>query len=131
MVKLEITLFKIWLKENIRSFKDLYLSSKSLIFIKKIRKQLQSVQTQFRKLRAVKRVVILPKWRYFLSHVQVKYQSFSDAVEKLYLHSSFQDELNIEREILHAINHVKNIGKKQTTFTRIYSIMKKTHKNLT
>ena len=124
MVKLEITLFKIWLKENIRSFKDLHLSSKSLILLSNRKKK-------SKKSRAVKGVVILPKWRYFLSHLQVKYKSFSDAVEKLYLHSSFQDKLNIEREILHAINHVKNISKKQTTFARIYSIMKKTHKNLT
>ena len=30
-----------------------------------------------------------------------------------------------------AIKHVKNISKKQATFATIYSIMKKTHKNLT
>ena len=29
------------------------------------------------------------------------------------------------------VNHVKNISRKQATFARIYSIMKKTHKNLT
>ena len=29
------------------------------------------------------------------------------------------------------VKHVKNISKKQATFARIYSIMKKSHKNLT
>ena len=37
----------------------------------------------------------------------------------------------MEGEILKAISHVKNISKKQATFARSYSIVKKTHKNLT
>ena len=37
----------------------------------------------------------------------------------------------MEEEMLNALKHVKNISKKQATFARIYSIMKKTHKNLT
>ena len=37
----------------------------------------------------------------------------------------------MEKEILSAIKHVKNTSEKQATFARIYSIMKKTHKNLT
>ena len=45
--------------------------------------------------------------------------------------SSCQDEINTEEEILYALKHVKNTSKKQATFARIYSIMKKTHKNLT
>ena len=36
----------------------------------------------------------------------------------------------MQREILNATEHVKSISKKQATFARIYSIMKKTHKNL-
>ena len=35
----------------------------------------------------------------------------------------------MEGEILNAINHVKNISKKQATFARINSIMKKTQEN--
>ena len=37
----------------------------------------------------------------------------------------------MEGEILNAINYAKNIRKKRATFGRIYSIMKKKHKNLT
>ena len=37
----------------------------------------------------------------------------------------------MEGQNLNAFKHVKNISKKQATFARIYSIMKKTHKNLT
>ena len=37
----------------------------------------------------------------------------------------------MEGEILKAISHVKNISKKQATFARICSIVKKTHNNLT
>ena len=36
----------------------------------------------------------------------------------------------MQREILNATEHVKSISKKQATFARIYSIMKKTNKNL-
>ena len=32
----------------------------------------------------------------------------------------------MKREILNAIKHVQNVTKKQATFARIYSIMKKT-----
>ena len=42
-----------------------------------------------------------------------------------------QDEINMEEQIFNSINHVKNISKKQATFARIYSVMKKAHKNLT
>ena len=31
----------------------------------------------------------------------------------------------MKREILNAMKHVKNVAKKQATFARIYSIMKK------
>ena len=44
---------------------------------------------------------------------------------------SKMDETNVDREILNATKHAKNVSKKQGTFARIYSIMKKTHKNLT
>ena len=37
----------------------------------------------------------------------------------------------MEEQIFNSINHVKNISKKQATFARIYSVMKKAHKNLT
>ena len=37
----------------------------------------------------------------------------------------------MEGEILNAFKYVKNISTKQATFARSYSIMKKTHKNLT
>ena len=37
----------------------------------------------------------------------------------------------MEELILNALKHVKIISKKQATFARISSIMKKTHKNLT
>ena len=37
----------------------------------------------------------------------------------------------MEGEILNAFKYVKNISTKQVTFARSYSIMKKTHKNLT
>ena len=37
----------------------------------------------------------------------------------------------MEEQIFNFINHVKNISKKQATFPRIYSAMKKAHKNLT
>ena len=37
----------------------------------------------------------------------------------------------MEGEILNAFKYVKNIRTKQATFARSYSIMKKTHKNLT
>ena len=37
----------------------------------------------------------------------------------------------MEGEILNVLKHVKKFSKKQATFARIYSIMKKIHKNLT
>ena len=37
----------------------------------------------------------------------------------------------MKREILNPIKNVKNITKKQANLARIYSIMKKTHENLT
>ena len=45
--------------------------------------------------------------------------------------SSCQGKINMEGEILNALKHVKNISKNQATFERIYSIMKKTSKNMT
>ena len=44
---------------------------------------------------------------------------------------SCQGKINMAGEILNALKHVKNISKNQATFERIYSIMKKTNKNLT
>ena len=45
--------------------------------------------------------------------------------------SSCEGERSMEGKILNTLKHVKNISKKQATVTRIYSVMKKTHKNLT
>ena len=42
---------------------------------------------------------------------------------------SKMDETNMDREILNATKHAKNVSKKQGTFARIYSIMKK-HKKI-